>query len=213
MSLPLRRHVPFYLAFAAALAASLLALRLPVLQVLVIATNVFFIVYLALILIGLHAMTAEHLRKHAAADDEPVWIIFLVTLAAVVAALAALFILINQAGNPDPVRLLPALSAVPLGWFTIHVMTALHYAHVYWQPSEDDPKQARRGLDFPRTDDPAGIDFVYFAFVIGMTAQTSDVAITTSGMRATNLLHAIASFFFNTVLVAAAVNLAVNLGT
>jgi len=213
MSLPLRRHIPFYLAFAAALAASLLAFWLPALQVLVIATNVFFVVYLALMLIGLRAMTAEHLRKHAAADDEPVWIIFLVTLAAVVAALAALFILINKTGDPDLAFLLPALSAVPLGWFTIHMMMAVHYAHVFWQPSRSDPKQTRRGLDFPQTDDPAGIDFVYFAFVTGMTAQTSDVAITTSGMRAANLLHAIASFFFNTVLVAAAVNLAVNLGT
>jgi uncharacterized membrane protein len=49
------------------------------------------------------------------------------------------------------------------------------------------------------------------AFVIGMTAQTSDVAITTTAMRRVNLMHAIVSFFFNTVLVAAAVNAAVQL--
>ncbi len=46
-----------------------------------------------------------------------------------------------------------------------------------------------------------------------MTAQTSDVEITTSAMRQVNILHAVVSFFFNTVLVAAAVNLAVSLGT
>jgi uncharacterized membrane protein len=44
-----------------------------------------------------------------------------------------------------------------------------------------------------------------------MTAQTSDIAITSTGMRKINLLHAIVSFFFNTVLVAAAVNAAVSL--
>jgi len=213
MSLLLRRHVPFYLAAAVALAAALLAFVMPARQVLVIAANLFFAVYLALTLASLRAMTAAHLKKHAADDDVPVWIIFLVTFAAVVAALGALFVLINQAGSPDPIDLLLALTAVPLGWFTIHMMTAIHYAHVFWQPSDSDPHEMRRGLDFPQTKDPAGIDFVYFAFVTGMTAQTSDVDITTRQMRTINLLHAIVSFFFNTVLVAAAVNVAVNLGT
>ena len=45
-----------------------------------------------------------------------------------------------------------------------------------------------------------------------MTAQTSDVAVTTTTMRKLNLLQAIVSFFFNTVLVAAAVNFVVSLG-
>ena len=63
-----------------------------------------------------------------------------------------------------------------------------------------------RGLDFPGTAEPGGYDFLYFAFVIGMTAQTSDIAITSTAMRKINLVHAVVSFFFNTVLVAAAVN-------
>ena len=46
-----------------------------------------------------------------------------------------------------------------------------------------------------------------------MTAQTSDVAITTTAMRKFNLVHAVVSFFFNTVLVAAAVNVAVSLAS
>jgi uncharacterized membrane protein len=44
-----------------------------------------------------------------------------------------------------------------------------------------------------------------------MTAQTSDVAVTKTRMRKLNLLHSVVSFFFNTVLVAAAVNVAVSL--
>ena len=51
------------------------------------------------------------------------------------------------------------------------------------------------------------------AFIVGMTAQTSDTAITTTEMRKMNLLHAIVSFFFNTVLVAAVVNAAVALAS
>jgi uncharacterized membrane protein len=44
-----------------------------------------------------------------------------------------------------------------------------------------------------------------------MTAQTSDVGVTTTVMRKATLAHSIVSFFFNTVLVAAFVNAAVSL--
>ncbi|HCH72874.1 MAG TPA: DUF1345 domain-containing protein, partial [Ochrobactrum sp.] len=59
----------------------------------------------------------------------------------------------------------------------------------------------------------SGWDFAYFAYVIGMTAQTSDTSVTTPAMRRITLLHSIVSFFFNTVLVAASVNVAVALGS
>ncbi|MBN9548329.1 MAG: DUF1345 domain-containing protein, partial [Alphaproteobacteria bacterium] len=42
--------------------------------------------------------------------------------------------------------------------------------------------------------------------------QTADTGITTTHMRRVVLLHSTLSFFFNTVIVAAAVNLAVSLG-
>lgn len=45
-----------------------------------------------------------------------------------------------------------------------------------------------------------------------MTAQTADTNISTTHMRCVVLVHSILSFFFNTVIVAAAVNLAVSLG-
>ncbi|WP_429937839.1 DUF1345 domain-containing protein, partial [Brucella melitensis] len=71
----------------------------------------------------------------------------------------------------------------------------------------------RGGFDFPGTPEPSGWDFAYYAYVIGMTAQTSDTNVTTPAMRRTTLLHSIVSFFFNTVLVAAAVNVVVALGS
>jgi len=213
MSFPFGRHVPFYLALAAGAICAALAFWLPAMQATVIAANAFFATYLALTLAGLPLLTVDYLKTHAASADEPVWIIFLVTLATVVVALASLFILVNARNAPDAIDLALALLAVPLGWLTIHMMAAIHYAHVYWQPDEpEQSRTARRGLEFPKTNDPRGIDFVYFSFVIGMTAQTSDVVITTHRMRRTNIVHAIASFFFNTVLVAAAVNVAVSLG-
>ena len=51
-------------------------------------------------------------------------------------------------------------------------------------------------------------DFVYFSFVIGMTAQVSDVGITDKIIRRTATVHGIISFVFNTALVALMVNIA-----
>ena len=217
LSVPFDRHVPFYLAAAAGVAGLALGLMVARDLAFLLAANAFFAIYLALTLIGLPHLTTDYLRKHAASSDIPVWIIFLITIGTVAVALVSLFAMINREPEPGALHLALALAAVPLGWLTIHMMAAIHYAHVYWQPDgETDAPAAgrrhRRGLDFPGTPDPRGVDFVYFAYVIGMTAQTSDVAISTRNMRKINTVHAVVSFFFNTVLVAAAVNLAVALG-
>ena len=67
------------------------------------------------------------------------------------------------------------------------------------------------GLQFPSgdTQDHADYwDFVYFSFVIGMTAQVSDVGITDKIIRRTATVHGIISFVFNTALLALMVNIA-----
>jgi len=211
-----RRHAPFYIAALCGLAALPLAYWLHREFTVVATANAFFLVYLVLTSIKIPRLTPAFLKKHAAGADEPAWVILAVTFGAVVVAVGSLFILINSDGEPD--MLVLSLASVGLGWLTIHTMAALHYAHRYWRPnetSEGTPSgkhEPHGGLEFPGTKEPGGYDFLYFAFVTGMTAQTSDVAVTTTAMRKLNLLHAVASFFFNTVLLAAAVNLAVSFG-
>ncbi|MCO5065847.1 MAG: DUF1345 domain-containing protein [Rhizobiaceae bacterium] len=207
----LHRHAPFYLASLFGLAGLAVGWWTGTDITLVIASNAFFAVYIATTLPTLKSLTPQYLRKYAASSDAPVWLIFIVTISAVVAAMISLFLLINNKRTPEPVHLFVGLMAVPLGWFTIHLMAAIHYAHLYWQPETSD-KDARRGLDFPGTKDPIGIDFLYFSCVIGMTAQTSDTQITGRHIRFFSLVHGIVSFFFNAVILAAAVNLAVSLG-
>ncbi len=196
----LRRHMSFYLAAiggaATFIIAWLLRARLPRSS-----GQTAFVLYLVLALAALPKLTAPYLRKHAATADEPIWIIFLVTFATVVVAVVSLFILINQQPKADLFSLVMTLAAVPLGWFTIHMMTAIHYAHMYWQPREpagDDSAHASRyrgGFNFPETPQPSGWDFAYYAFIIGMTAQTSDTNVTTTAMRKVTLLHSVVSFF------------------
>lgn len=209
----LRRHMSFYIAATGGILALLLSWIFIRSLAPVLAANCFFILYLLMSLYVLPHMTVEHLKKHSGSIDEPVWIIFLVTFAAVIVAIASLFILVNKKDQPDLFALIITLAAVPLGWLTIHMMTAMHYAHIYWQTIATDKhnKQYRGGFQFPGTPEPVGSDFVYYSYVIGMTAQTSDTNVTTTAMRRVTLKHSIVSFFFNTVLVAAAVNVVVAL--
>ncbi|MDX3930141.1 MAG: DUF1345 domain-containing protein [Shinella sp.] len=206
------RHGPFYAGIIAATVALPICLWLKPSLSLEITASVFFLVYLLLTARRLPMLTAHHLRSHAIETDEPAPVIFAVTFAAVATSLASLFAVMNRDHAPSVGEIVLAFASVALGWLTIHTMAALHYAHLYWRPAEtEEVRSARRGLSFPETKEPGAYDFLYFAFIIGMTAQTSDIAINTTEMRKINLLHAVVSFFFNTVLVAAAVNAAVSL--
>ncbi len=215
---PLARHMQFALSACVGVAALLVAsfFRAPLAYT--IGANAFFVVYIGLVLWQMPLLSAGYLSRNARATDQPVVVIFIVTLVVVGVATVSLFQLINGKESAGASALSFALLSIPLGWFTIHTMAALHYAHVYWMDDEKvsqggkEKKMPVGGLDFPGTERPKGWDFLYFSSVIGMTAQTADTGITTTQMRRIVLIHSIVSFFFNTVIVAAAVNLAVSLG-
>jgi uncharacterized membrane protein len=178
-----------------------------------------FLTYLAIAAWNMPLLTPDYLRRNARQEDLPVTFMFGVVLLVVAVAVYSLFQLINEKGQPDPVQLCLALASVAAAWLTIHTMYALHYAHLCWldddvtDAREDDtPRETVQGLEFPGDDQPGGLDFLYFSFVIGMTAQTADVDTTTQQLRRVVLVHSIFAYLFNTVIVAAAVNLAVSLG-
>lgn len=205
------RHAPFYAGGVCAGIAFVPCLLVEPKLAVNLAAVVFFLVYLILIARRVPHLTGAYLKRNAAGTDEPAFIILAVTLVAVAVSIVSLFLAMNGGQDETVLSLFLAFASVALGWLTIHTMAAMHYAHRYWSPEMGERDEDSHGLDFPGTTEPGGYDFLYFAFVIGMTAQTSDIAITSTGMRQINLLHAIVSFFFNTVLVAAAVNAAVSL--
>ncbi|HEY3068254.1 MAG TPA: DUF1345 domain-containing protein [Methylomirabilota bacterium] len=146
------------------------------------------------------------MRRHAAEQDEGRHTMLVLTLAAAVASVVAIFAELGGVGgagaNRQPLALVLATATIVLSWTFIHSIFALHYAHEFYD--EDGG-----GMAFPGGDvEPDYWDFVYFAFVIGMTSQVSDVGITSKHVRRTVAAHGILSFMFNTTLLALVVNIA-----
>jgi len=216
---PMHRHMQFAMSACVGVPALAIALisGMPLAYSISIGANVFFVAFIALVIAQMPQLSGRYLSKNAREIDLPVLGIFAVTVGVVSIAIVLLFQLINHKDR-DPIELGFALLSIPLGWFTIHAMAALHYAHVYWMDGDAVDTETKKkipvgGLLFPGDKRPEGWDFLYFSAVIGMTAQTADTNISTTHMRCVVLVHSILSFFFNTVIVAAAVNLAVSLGS
>jgi uncharacterized membrane protein len=206
----IRHHARFY---ASALTGFLLWLAMgkwaPPFR-LVAAGDAFFAVYLVLTIPFFFRATPEHMRRRASFEDEGIVVIVLITVIAVVLSFYSIFAILNRPGTSDALHFALSIAGVPLGWLSFHTVAASHYSHLYYAPvksREAKPKDAS-GLQFPKTDQPSAVDFLYYSFVVGMTAQVSDVQVLTARMRRVTLIHGVASFFFNTVILALAVNVA-----
>ena len=151
--------------------------------------------------------TVRTMQVRAEAVGESRITVLLISLIAAIASLAAIVINLAQAKNTPHIGFATALAGVTvlLSWVFVHTVFAFTYAHAFYQKCE--------GLTFPDTPTPDYWDFAYFAFVIGATAQVSDVAITSSSIRRLALAHGVISFFFNTAILAFGVNLAASLAT
>ena len=97
------------------------------------------------------------------------------------------------------------IATLSLAWTFANLVYALHYAHLYY--SGIDGGRDHAGLDFPgKHPEPDYWDFIYFSFTLGVALQTSDVCITSSGIRRVVTVHCIGAFIYNLVVLALAVN-------
>jgi uncharacterized membrane protein len=92
-----------------------------------------------------------------------------------------------------------------LCWVFSNTIYTLHYAHLYYRAGRR-RRRYRGPANSPRTPEPDYWDFVYFAFCLGMTFQTSDVSVTDRGIRKVVTLHCLAAFVFNLGIVAFTIN-------
>lgn len=203
-------HRRFYIALGAGLAAAAAMWRVEPQMLPLIAGDVFFFTYI--VLTGLYArrVTREELRDHVNGADEGIVLVFIVSMLAIFISLGSVFLILNSVEDAKPSHVILAIASVPLGWFMLHTLSAFHYASLYHGTSPKHQKY-EGGLEFPGGKEPTAGDFLYYSFVIGMTAQVSDVDVTSERIRRATLSHSIASFFYNTVLLALAVNAAISL--
>jgi uncharacterized membrane protein len=171
---------------------------------LLIGWDVFAALYLALVYIMVLRSGIAHIRRNAVLQDDGRFLILLVTALGAFASIAAIVFELGASNRSVPGLALATIT-ITLSWAAVHTAFSLHYAYEYYRGNKPG------GLQFPRgdADDEADYwDFVYFSFVIGMTAQVSDVGITDRIIRRTATVHGIISFVFNTALVALMVNIA-----
>jgi uncharacterized membrane protein len=171
---------------------------------LVVAWDVFAALYLVLAFITMLRCDTGHIRRSAVMQDDGRFLLLLLTALGAFASLAAIVFELG-ASKGNPAGLIFAIVTIALSWTTVHTAFALHYAHEFYRNKKPG------GLQFPSGDGHTEADywdFVYFSFVIGMTAQVSDVGITDKIIRRTATVHGIISFVFNTALIALMVNIA-----
>jgi uncharacterized membrane protein len=110
----------------------------------------------------------------------------------------------NLHGTPKAVLLPAGVASIISSWGVVHTVFTLRYAALYYTGVDG-------GIDFNQDEKPTYVDFAYLAFTIGMTYQVSDTNLTTRVTRHTALRHALLSYLFGTVIIAATINLAAGL--
>ncbi len=171
-------------------------------------------VWLYLWLVIAVMLRADHadLRRVAAAQAEGTRVVLTVAVLSALVSLVGIVLQLSAAKHPGAPHTLPhlvfALVTVAGSWLLVPTLFALTYASAWYGQATP------CGLRFPDADrafQPHYADFMYFAFTISAGSQTSDVAVVSTPMRRLVLAHTLASFAFNTAILAFTVNVAASM--
>lgn len=146
---------------------------------------------------------ARAMRRHAAENDANRMILLGLTVLVVGVIFVTIASLPQPSGGPSTAGIVVVIATLAAAWTFTNTVFAFHYAHIYYLAGEGGD---RAGLDFPNAKEPDYWDFLYFSFTLGMTFQTSDVAVTGRHTRRIVLLHSVAAFAFNIGILAFVIN-------
>ena len=152
---------------------------------------------------------AQRTRERAQAQDQSGLVLFTLLLLSVFASAGAIAVMLQHIKDLASAQRLGhlALSMVALAasWLLMQTIFAFRYAHLYYQ-SELRGHPHGAGLEFPGKLPPDYFDFLYYAHVVGMTSQVSDVVVTSRAMRRLTLMHSVTAFAFNMLVLALSIN-------
>jgi uncharacterized membrane protein len=150
---------------------------------------------------------ADAIRCRAAANNANRVVVLVISSVLTVVIMAAIAGELPAARSGDVSSIVALVATLVLIWLFANSIYALHYAHEYYTSAGGEAEtKDRGGMEFPGTEEPGYRDFAYFAFTLGMTFQTSDVAITSGRVRAVAILHSFAAFVFNIGVIAFTIN-------
>jgi uncharacterized membrane protein len=142
------------------------------------------------------------MRSRSRQQDPGRWTVLWISLALCAVVLVALGVELRATSTGGALGVAVAAVSLLLSWLFMNTMFALHYAHAFYSEADG----ADEALEFPGTKEPDYWDFLYFAVVIGMTFQVSDVQIASRSLRRMVLGHSVIAFVFNVVIIAISVN-------
>ncbi len=203
----IRRYARFALFFAVSIVATGVALLwMAPIPATLVGFDIGAIVFMVAVAWSLSDDEAEEMRQRAAENEPDQGILVIIGLFIAGAVAGAVGYETMSMKGPEV-----ALSIVTLvlSWVFANLLFALHYAHSWYLG--DGRGKDRQGIDFPGKQQPRYWDFVYFSFVLGMTFQVSDVAITATGIRKVALVQSLVSFWFNLGVLALTVSVVGNL--
>ncbi|WP_460987095.1 DUF1345 domain-containing protein [Sphingobium sp. TomTYG75] len=146
----------------------------------------------------------DSMRRTAQENDANRRLMLLLTGIVSLVVLVAVGAAVSQHGGPNAAAVALLLVTLALAWLFSNLVYAMHYAHLFYLADQRGKDQ--QGVDFPGTKEPGYSDFLYFAFTLGMTFQTSDVTVTGTSMRQVVTAHCLAAFLFNLGILAFTIN-------
>jgi len=172
------------------------------------------VIYLVFSLYLMQGCSSAQMRSRANQQDDGAVVILALVVVAVALSFWAIFGVLSEAkqatGTDKAVHVTLAAATILLFWLVTQIAFTFHYAHEFYRPDEG-TEQFEGGLAFPGDDAPDYWDFLYFATSFGAASQTSDVSIRSKSLRRLATLHAVLSFFFNTAVLALAINIGARL--
>lgn len=153
-------------------------------------------------------MTADETQQNVVREDFKPKVEELYVVLATLSSLVGIVLLLVMDDSDSRISgAAIGLVAVFMNWAVLHLMYTARYAHLYYI----DPVG---GIDFNAEDlRPSYRDFFYFSYNLGMTYQVSDTGVSSPKIRSVVLRHALMSYLFGTVILAATINLVAGIVT
>jgi uncharacterized membrane protein len=176
----------------------------------VVSWDVGVLVYLCLAWWLIARADASMTRDHALGQDQSGYVIFLFVVGAACASIVAIGFVVSTIKElafwSRAWHLTLTIDALISSWLLIQTVFAFHYARRYYAVVRRQ-RTTPAELLFPGGREPDYLDFAYYSFVVGMTSQVSDVAVTSRQMRQLTLIHGALAFVFNIAVLALSINI------